>query len=125
MVPKVTYFVIQATQVGDELRQPGDLIPEANLWAYVESEVRIGRIQPVLVSTLTQDDQDYLTLFFDEQEKAADAAAKAKPKAEKKAEPQITTDNRLPSYQPLHDTDFPTASKEQEVGPASKERKSA
>jgi hypothetical protein len=123
MSRKITYFAVQALQVGDEIRQPGDLIPEANGWTHADMEVRIGRLQPVLVSTLSKDDQDYLALFWEEQDKAAAAAASAAAKATaKKAtakddEPKIVTDNRLPRYTPLEGMESDT--------PDTDERKSA
>lgn len=62
---KVTYFALRPVQVGDEIREPGDLIPEAATWQYLDGYVRDGRIQPVLVATLPRKTQDVLQEWED------------------------------------------------------------
>lgn len=83
---KVTYYALKECQVGDDWRKPGDLIPEACEWAYVEQYVRTGQIAPVLVSTLPQEEQDYLGLWEQERDEKAAAQAKAIEAAKKAAE---------------------------------------
>lgn len=125
---KITYFAVDAVQVDGELRQPGDLIPEASAWAQVEAEVRVGRIQPVLVSSLSQDDQDYVNMWWDDQDKAADAAAKAaaKQKPATKVEEQDESKNALHTHTPLKDEDEAATAKKPVPGvEVQKERKSA
>lgn len=58
---RITYFALKPVQVGDDLRQPGDLVPEANGWPYLSGYVSEGKIAPVLVATLPEDVQ--LTLL--------------------------------------------------------------
>lgn len=54
---RITYFALKEIQVGDDLRQPGDLIPEAVDWPYLSGYVSEGKIAPVLVATLPEDVQ--------------------------------------------------------------------
>lgn len=54
---RVTYYALKPLQVGSDLRQPGDLVPEANNWPYLSGYVDEGRIASVLVATLPEDAQ--------------------------------------------------------------------
>ena len=54
---KVTYYALRSVQIGDEMRQLGDLIPEANNWPYLSSYIAEGKIAPVLVASLPEDTQ--------------------------------------------------------------------
>lgn len=56
----ICYYAIQPMTIGDEVRQPGDLVPEVMAWkqhirnSYAES----NRIAPVLVATLPKSLRD-------------------------------------------------------------------
>lgn len=65
---KVTYFALAHLKVGDGTRAPGDLVPEASGWPYIGGYVRDGKVAPVLVSTLSQEDQDALAKYEADQE---------------------------------------------------------
>ena len=54
---RVTYYALRTLQVGEDVRVPGDLIPEANVWPYLSGYVDEGKIAPVLVATLPEDAQ--------------------------------------------------------------------
>lgn len=54
---KVTYAALKPIAVGDEVRQIGDLVPEAVTWPYLSGYVSDGKIMPVLVATLPEDVQ--------------------------------------------------------------------
>jgi hypothetical protein len=54
---KVTYFALRPLTVGDEVRQIGDLVPEAATWPYLSGYITDGKISPVLVATLPEDVQ--------------------------------------------------------------------
>lgn len=74
---RITYYALRSLQVGDSIRQPGDLVPEAAGWAYLSGYVQDGKLAPVLVVTLPQDVQDMLLEWEMEQEEAATADAPA------------------------------------------------
>ena len=57
---KVTYYALKPIQVGDAVRQPGDLIPEAADWNMRHFYLQDGSIASVLVVTLPQEVQDTL-----------------------------------------------------------------
>jgi hypothetical protein len=57
---RITYFALKDVQIGDEVRVPGDLIPEAASWSFLPGYIRDGYVAPVLVATLPQDVQDVL-----------------------------------------------------------------
>jgi len=57
---RISYYALKPLQVGDDLRQPGDLIPEAAGWPFVEGYVADGKIAPVLVATLPEEAQAVL-----------------------------------------------------------------
>ena len=54
---RITYFALKPILVGEDMRQPGDLVPEAADWTYVSAYVGEGKIAPVLVATLPEDVQ--------------------------------------------------------------------
>jgi hypothetical protein len=58
--PKITYFTLERIQVGEDWREPGDLLPEAAEWSLIGSYIAQGKIAPVLVATLPQHVQDAL-----------------------------------------------------------------
>lgn len=60
---KLTYAAARPIRVGDENREPGDLVPEATQWRNVDLYVSRGEIFPVLVSTLTEEQQEYIALW--------------------------------------------------------------
>ena len=72
---RVTYYALRPLQVGDEIRQPGDLIPEAADWAYLSGYVADGKVAPVLVATLPEAVQE--TLLEWEADRAASSSAPA------------------------------------------------
>jgi hypothetical protein len=57
---RVTYYCLKPIQVGDEWRQPGDLIPEAAEWKMCRIMVQNADIAPVLVETLPKAEQTKL-----------------------------------------------------------------
>jgi hypothetical protein len=75
---RVVYYALRPMQVGDEIRQPGDLIPEANDWPYLSGYVSDGKIAPVLVATLPEDVQTTLLEWEAEQDSAPAPAADTK-----------------------------------------------
>lgn len=54
---RVTYYALKPVQVGDDIRQPGDLVPEAAEWPFLSGYINEGKIAPVLVATLPEDTQ--------------------------------------------------------------------
>lgn len=54
---RVTYYALRNIQVGDEVRQQGDLVPEAMTWPYLNGYIADGKIAPVLVATLPEEQQ--------------------------------------------------------------------
>ena len=54
---RVVYYALRSLQVGDSVREPGDLIPEAAEWTYLSGYVADGKIPPVLVATLPEEVQ--------------------------------------------------------------------
>ena len=72
---RITYFALRPLLVGDETRQPGDLVPEAAEWPYVSGYVSDGKIAPVLVATLPEDVQMTLLEWEAEQIAASTPAA--------------------------------------------------
>lgn len=52
---KVTYFARAVLDVGEGHRHPGDLVPEAADWAFLNSLINDGKVAAVLVSTLPAD----------------------------------------------------------------------
>lgn len=66
-VTKVCYYALKPILVGDnDLRQPGELIPEATEWAFVRGYVDDGRIAPVLVATLPKSAREALRVWATE-----------------------------------------------------------
>jgi hypothetical protein len=65
---KVTYFALIPQQIGDEWREPGDLVPEARDWAYRDLYLKDAKIAPVLVATLPKQIQDKLNAWEKEQD---------------------------------------------------------
>lgn len=58
----VCYYAIRSIVIGDEVREPGDLIPEATTWKEMvqRSYVEAHRIAPVLVASLPKATRDFL-----------------------------------------------------------------
>jgi hypothetical protein len=79
---RVTYFALKPVRVGEDQREPGDLVPEARDWPYLSGYIQDGTLAPVLVATLPDEQQMMLLEWADEQEQAAKAA---QVEAEKKA----------------------------------------
>lgn len=71
---RVVYYALRPLKVGDEIRQVGDLVPEAASWAYLSGYVQDGHLAPVLVATLPDDVQMTLLEWEAEQEAAAQAS---------------------------------------------------
>ena len=91
MEMKVTYFALVSLQAGERgWVAAGDLIPEANSWGFLPGYVAEGRLAPVLVSTLSKEEQKFLEEWEEDQEKASKAAAKASvPNTPVEAEPPM------------------------------------
>jgi hypothetical protein len=64
---RIAYYALRPVQVGDEVRQPGDLVPEAREWKFVDAYIREGKIAPVLVATLPRKVQEELQRWEEEQ----------------------------------------------------------
>lgn len=54
---RVTYYALTSMMVGNDIREAGDLVPEARDWPYLTGYVADGKIAPVLVATLPEDVQ--------------------------------------------------------------------
>jgi hypothetical protein len=72
---QVCYYALIPITVGDEVRQEGDLIPEASTWRHKSLYLTEGRIAPVLVATLPKATQEKLKQWEEDQELAALVAA--------------------------------------------------
>lgn len=57
---RVTYYALRQVKVGDDVREAGDLVPEAAKWAALSGYVQDGWLAPVLVATLPEDVQKVL-----------------------------------------------------------------
>lgn len=79
---RITYYALRPLQVGDTLREPGDLVPEAADWAFLAGYLREGRLAPVLVATLPQKSQEVLAAWEkDQQGEQAENSPVAPPQA--------------------------------------------
>jgi hypothetical protein len=65
---RITYFACQTLQVGDDIRVPGDLVPEAAAWPMLHGYIQHGQIAPVLVATLPESAQAVLAEWEADQE---------------------------------------------------------
>lgn len=63
---RVTYYALRDLRVGDEVRQCGDLVPEACTWPYLSGYITDGKIAPVLVATLPEEQQIMLLEWEEE-----------------------------------------------------------
>lgn len=54
---RVVYVALKPLVVGADLREPGDLVPEAHSWNFLPGYVAEGKLFPVLVATLPEDAQ--------------------------------------------------------------------
>lgn len=63
---RVTYYALRDVRVGDEVRQAGDLVPEAQTWPYLSGYIQDGHIHPVLVATLPEEQQIMLLEWEEE-----------------------------------------------------------
>lgn len=107
---RVTYFALKPLLVGEDTRQPGDLVPEAGEWPYLTGYIQDGAIQPVLVATLPEEQQLMLLDWEEEQEKAALAAQDA---SEAAAEEATVTPDEEPDE--AEDDEDSTEDEESEV----------
>jgi hypothetical protein len=57
---RVTYVALRDIQVGDDIRARGDLVPEAQDWNYLSGYITDGKLFPVLVATLPEEQQEML-----------------------------------------------------------------
>ncbi len=64
---RVTYYALKPIQVGNDMREAGDLVPEAAEWPFIESYVRDGKLAAVLVATLPKRIQDELQRWEQDQ----------------------------------------------------------
>lgn len=93
---KVVYFALTPMQIADEMRNAGDMVPEACGWKYATSYLSNGQLGVIPVSVLSADDRRKLYEWEQEQAKVQKAALKAAEKAaepEPAAEPTDTYDN--------------------------------
>lgn len=101
---RITYYALKPLPVGDEIRQPGDLVPEARDWSTVSGHLMTGDIAPVLVATLPEKTQEMLLEWVLEQdapapvEEAEDVSEASKTKRTRqikarKAEETVDTDS--------------------------------
>lgn len=72
---RICYYALRPVQVGTDVRQPGDLIPEAVEWPFLPGYIRDGYVAPVLVATLPEDVQAMLLEW--EADQRAEAAGTA------------------------------------------------
>lgn len=63
---RITYYALRDVRVGDEIRQAGDLVPEAMFWPYLSGYLTDGHLAPVLVATLPEEQQEMLLEWHDE-----------------------------------------------------------
>lgn len=63
---RVTYYALRDIRVGDEVRQCGDLVPEAVTWPYLSGYISDSKIAPVLVATLPEEQQVMLLEWEEE-----------------------------------------------------------
>lgn len=89
---RITYYALKPIDVHGDLREPGDLLPEVADWPFLNAYVNDGKVAPVLVATLPEEQQVMLLEWEDTQAKIAEANAKSQAKAEadriKRAEAQ-------------------------------------
>lgn len=71
---RVTYYALTTMIVGEDIREAGDLVPEARDWAYLSGYVADGKIAPVLVATLPEDVQMVLMEWEESQNPEAAVA---------------------------------------------------
>lgn len=64
---RITYFALVPLQVGDDQREPGDLVPEARDWPFLKGYIQDSKIAPVLVGTLPDEQQVALLEWEDDQ----------------------------------------------------------
>lgn len=86
---KVTYFALVPQQIGDEWREPGDLVPEAQGWRHRDLYIKDGKIAPVLVATLPKQMQDKLQAWDKEQQELAALLEEQRIKAEAEREAEL------------------------------------
>ena len=63
---RICYYALKPIQVGDEVREIGDLIPEALTWPYLSGYITEGKIAPVLIATLPEEQQMMLLEWEEE-----------------------------------------------------------
>lgn len=88
---RITYYALRPVQVGDELREPGDLIPEAAEWPFLSGYVADGKVAPVLVVTLPEDVQ--MMLLEWEEAQASDTTAPEAPAEETEDDEEESEDD--------------------------------
>jgi hypothetical protein len=69
---RIVYCALKRLQVGADVREAGDLVPEAASWTFLQSYVREGKLMPVLVATLPEEQQVMLLEWEAEQNGVAD-----------------------------------------------------
>lgn len=72
---RITYYALRPLLVGDENREPGDLVPEAKDWAFLSAYLDRHEIAPVLVASLPEETQVMLLDWEEEQAAEAEAVA--------------------------------------------------
>jgi hypothetical protein len=77
----LTYFALKPQSVGDVIRQPGELIPEARDWNFLSGYITNGEIAPVLVATLPEETQQMLAEWEADQDTKSETAIPEPPAA--------------------------------------------
>ena len=63
---RICYYALRDIRVGDEVRQAGDLVPEAMFWPYLSGYLNDGHLAPVLIATLPEEQQMMLLEWEEE-----------------------------------------------------------
>lgn len=81
---RIVYCAVSRVKVGSEVREPGDLVPEASGWPFLQGYVREGKLMPVLVATLPEE-QQIMLLDWEAEQNGEAPAEPSKSETETKA----------------------------------------
>ena len=101
---RITYYAVRPLTVGDEIRQPGDLVPEAAEFAALSGYMADGKIAPVLVATLPVDTQKMLLEWEKEQHPEEVAAGVVVEEQPKTVEEPVKAPRTAAKVKPKSDT---------------------
>lgn len=102
---KLTYYALIPQTVGDDVREPGDLVPEARDWAYRDLYIRDTKIAPVLVATLPKQVQDKLNAWEKEQDELKELMEMEAREAEARNEAELVRLAQEANTMPEPDTE--------------------